>query len=88
MVRGEVFLDFEIPREVKRTTQKLIYAGNPKREVGKAIFRPDGSVGLYVKEDIITKVSRDDIISTLGNNNYSLGVLGRESRNRTKPLKF
>lgn len=88
MGRGEVFLDFKIPREVKRTIQKPIYAGKPRKEVGKAIFRPDGSVGLYVKEDIISKVSSDDIRSTLGNNDYSLGVLGRENQNRKKPSKF
>ena len=88
MGRGEVFLDFEIPGEVKQTIQKPIYTGYPKREVGKAIFKPDGSVGLYVKEDIIKKVSRDDIRSVLGKNDYTLGVLGRENRNRRKPSKF
>ena len=88
MARGEVFLDFEIPTEVKRTIKEPIYAGNPKREVGKAIFRPDGFVGFYVKEDIINNVSGDDIISALGKSDYVLGVLGRESRNRTKPSKF
>lgn len=87
MGREDIFLDFEVPREVKRTIQKPIYTGYPKREVGKAIFRPDGSVGLYVKEDIIKKVSRDDIRSALGNN-YTLGVFGRDNQNRRKPSKF
>jgi len=60
---------------------------NGKEEIGQILFRMDGSIGVYIKQPFLDRISRRYLRNKL-ENNYTLGLLGRENTNRMKPSRF
>ena len=69
---------FEIPKEVKITTKSPIYINNRGESIGQVLFRPDGSVGVYVEKEFFDRISRSVLDRRL-KGNYKLGILKKRS---------
>ena len=80
---GEVFLDFEIPREVKENVRIPLYERGTNIIVGTGEFDSDGSIRLYVRSDIYPKImvnSIEDLGTKLSGRSYTLGTVNLEGR--------
>ena len=78
---GELFLDFDVPKDIKEKRTTQIYERGTKRLVGTAEFEEDGSVGLYVTRDAYQKImvnSIEDIGRRLTDRSYRLGFTNLE----------